>query len=100
MLQDRAADTGADTVAATALGLTLTTAVRPPVDDPTLGVPVRARRAVPDPAHRLVAVGDSLTQGFRHYAVHDTSLSWPALVADLLGTPFSHAEDHGPAGTR
>lgn len=84
--------------AATALGLRLTTAVRAPVTDPALGVDVPARRPPRAPAHRLVVVGDSLTQGFQHYAVHDTSLSWPALLADLLGTPFSRPVDTGPGG--
>ncbi|MEZ0165726.1 hypothetical protein AB2L27_13275 [Kineococcus sp. LSe6-4] len=83
--------------AASDLGLTLTTAVRPPVEDPTLGIDVPA---APDRsrAHRLVAVGDSLTQGFKHYAVHDRALSWPALVADLLGVPFARPHDRGPGG--
>jgi hypothetical protein len=81
---------------ARALGVRFTTAVRAPVTDPTLGVdvahPDRPRR------HRLVTVGDSLTQGFAHYAVHESTLSWPALVARQLGIPFTHPVDHGPGG--
>lgn len=34
---------------------------------------------------RLVALGDSLTQGFHHFAIHDTDISWPAMVAIRLG---------------
>lgn len=83
---------------ATALGLPPTTAVRPPVEDPTLGVDVPGAGAARERAHRLVAVGDSLTQGFQHYAVPDTSLSWPALVAERLGTPLARPVDRGPGG--
>lgn len=83
--------------AASDLGLTLTTAVRPPVQDPTLGVDVPPRPPRPR-THRFAAVGDSLTQGFKHYAVHDRALSWPALVADLLGVPFARPQDDGPGG--
>ncbi|MEZ0491888.1 hypothetical protein AB2L28_06505 [Kineococcus sp. TBRC 1896] len=83
--------------AASDLGLTLTTAVRPPVEDPTLGIDVPTPPARPR-AHRFAAVGDSLTQGFKHYAVHDRALSWPALVTDLLGVPFARPHDHGPGG--
>ncbi len=71
--------------------------MRAPVVDPTLGIDVPAPGGG-DRAHPLVAVGDSLTQGFQHYAVHDTSLSWPALLADLLGTPFARPVDRGPGG--
>jgi hypothetical protein len=83
--------------AASDLGLTLTTAVRPPVEDPTLGIDVPAPPTRPR-THPFVAVGDSLTQGFKHYAVHDRALSWPALVADLLGVPFARPQDRGPGG--
>ncbi|WP_380174297.1 hypothetical protein ACFEMC_05350 [Kineococcus sp. DHX-1] len=83
--------------AASDLGLTLTTAVRPPVEDPTLGVDVPPRPPRPR-THRFAAVGDSLTQGFKHYAVHDHALSWPALLADLLGVPFARPQDGGPGG--
>ena len=37
------------------------------------------------PAHRLVTIGDSLTQGFMSAAVFRTDLSWPAVVAYELG---------------
>ncbi|TIC88550.1 hypothetical protein E8D34_02355 [Nocardioides sp. GY 10113] len=62
------------------------TSPREPVVDPRLGIDVAAV-AAPDARHRLVTVGDSLTQGFMSGAVHRTDLSWPALVAYELGLP-------------
>ncbi len=58
---------------------------RRPVTDPTLGVEVRSARQRTEPAHRLVTIGDSLTQGFMSGAVFRTDLSWPAIVAQELG---------------
>jgi hypothetical protein len=60
------------------------TSPREPVTDPTLGVqvPPRGQRT---PQHRLVTIGDSLTQGFMSAAVFRTDLSWPAIVAYELG---------------
>ncbi|MFG3254677.1 hypothetical protein [Streptomyces sp. NPDC048172] len=57
---------------------------RAPYTDPTLGVPVTTswRGA---PRHRLVAVGDSLTEGFQSCAVFHTDLSYPAVIAHELG---------------
>ncbi|MFH8487506.1 hypothetical protein [Streptomyces longisporoflavus] len=57
---------------------------RAPVTDPTLGVEVSPNRAGA-PRHRLVAVGDSLTQGFQSAAVFNTALSYPAIIAHELG---------------
>jgi len=57
---------------------------REPVTDPTLGIEVPARRES-EPGHRLVTIGDSLTQGFMSAAIHRTDISWPALVAYELG---------------
>jgi len=37
------------------------------------------------PRHRLVAIGDSLTHGFRSGATFNTDLSYPALIARELG---------------
>jgi hypothetical protein len=43
-------------------------------------------RPAPDPSkHRLVVLGDSLTQGFKSFAIRDTKLSWPKIVADHGG---------------
>jgi hypothetical protein len=46
---------------------------RRPVEDPTLGVAVEVDRSG-RPAHRLVTIGDSLTQGFMSAAVFRTDL--------------------------
>ena len=58
---------------------------RPPETDPTLGVAVQVTPPAVPPRHRLVTVGDSLSQGFMSGAVHRTDISWPALVAYELG---------------
>jgi hypothetical protein len=55
-----------------------------PVTDTTLGIPVTVR-GEGTPRHRLVTIGDSLTQGFQSLAVGDTSLSYPAMIAWELG---------------
>ncbi|MEU6393637.1 hypothetical protein [Streptomyces sp. NPDC046939] len=55
-----------------------------PVTDPTLGVDVTVARQG-KPKHRLVAIGDSLTQGFQSAAIFNTALSYPAIVAYELG---------------
>lgn len=63
-------------------------AARPPARvpnfDPTLGVAVEPDRAG-EPAHRLVAIGDSLMHGFQSGAIFNTHLSYPALIARELG---------------
>jgi len=57
---------------------------RQPVSDPTLGIAVS--RGEPRVAgHRLVTLGDSLTEGFMSAAVFRTDLSWPAITAYDLG---------------
>ncbi|MGI3227194.1 hypothetical protein ACRJ4B_28620 [Streptomyces sp. GTA36] len=38
-----------------------------------------------EPKHRLVAIGDSLTQGFQSGAIFNTGLSYPAIVAYEMG---------------
>ena len=35
--------------------------------------------------HRLVVIGDSLSQGFMSGAIHRTDISYPAMIADALG---------------
>jgi hypothetical protein len=57
---------------------------RRPETDPTLGIPVVPKRQG-TPRHRLVALGDSLTQGFQSGAIFKTHLSYPALIAQELG---------------
>ncbi|MDQ3675369.1 MAG: hypothetical protein M3401_00985 [Actinomycetota bacterium] len=63
----------------------ITNEARRPVDDSTLGVAVQPRATAGKPRHRLVAIGDSLTHGFKNLAVHDTRLSYPAMIARELG---------------
>ncbi len=65
-------------------GLVLRAGPRRPVTDPTLGVAVPRREAEPA-RHRLVTLGDSLTQGFMSAAVYRTDLSWPAITAFEMG---------------
>ena len=58
---------------------------REPVTDPTLGIEVSARTRGDRRVHRLVTIGDSLTEGFMSAAVYRTDLSWPAIAAYELG---------------
>lgn len=64
--------------------LALTTQAREPVWDPTVGIPVD-NTWQGTPVHRLVTIGDSLTQGFASGAVFQTDLSYPATIAHELG---------------
>ncbi|HEY9601256.1 MAG TPA: hypothetical protein V6C85_06565 [Allocoleopsis sp.] len=57
---------------------------REPVTDPTLGIAVNVNRQG-TPRHRLVAIGDSLTQGFQSGAIFNTKLSYPMMIARELG---------------
>ncbi|WP_235900392.1 hypothetical protein [Lolliginicoccus suaedae] len=61
---------------------------REPATDPTLGIPLPATVASTrsgTPPHRLVVIGDSLSQGFQSFAIHNTDLSYPAIIARELG---------------
>jgi hypothetical protein len=58
---------------------------RKPVTDPTLGINVDRDPLAPPPCHRLVTIGDSLTQGFQSGAVFNTDLSYPVIIADEMG---------------
>ncbi|MGH3793621.1 MAG: hypothetical protein ACRDSP_01895 [Pseudonocardiaceae bacterium] len=60
------------------------TAPREPVSDPTVGIPV-ATAWLGTPQHRLVSIGDSLTQGFASGAIFATGLSYSAIIAHELG---------------
>ncbi|HWA74226.1 MAG TPA: hypothetical protein VG937_17905 [Polyangiaceae bacterium] len=57
---------------------------RKPELDPTLGIAVDVKRGG-TPKHRLVTLGDSLTQGFQSGAIFNTQLSWPRMVAWEMG---------------
>lgn len=72
---------------------------RVPASDPTLGVAVdTAWRGTP--RHRLVAIGDSLTQGFQSGAVYATGISYPAIIAYELGwlDSYRYPRYGGPGG--
>jgi hypothetical protein len=68
---------------------------RRPETDPTLGIPVIVN-SQGSPRHRLVTIGDSLTQGFQSGAIFNTALSYPALIAQELGTEFRIPHYEGP----
>lgn len=55
-----------------------------PYDDPTMGIAVSVKRKG-RPKNRLVVIGDSLSHGFQSGAIHNTDLSWPAVVAHEMG---------------
>ncbi|WMM72073.1 hypothetical protein RCF27_19755 [Rhodococcus pyridinivorans] len=70
---------------------------RVPVFDPTLGIDVpRSFRGTPP--HRLVALGDSLLQGFQSGAIYNTDVSVPAIVAHELGADLRYPRFGGPGG--
>lgn len=47
--------------------------------------------------HRLVVIGDSISQGFKSFAIHQTDLSWPAMVARYGGIEtFRRPQFDGP----
>src|SRR5215211_1475735 len=74
----------ADTASTIPSDLVIRYEPRKPETDPTLGIPVTAARGEP-PAHRLVVLGDSISQGFMSGAIFRTEMSWPAIVAYELG---------------
>lgn len=57
---------------------------REPVTDPTLGIRVTVNKSS-TPPHRLVTLGDSLTQGFQSGAIFNTQISYPAIIAHEMG---------------
>ncbi|MEH1803613.1 MAG: hypothetical protein V7L02_29970 [Nostoc sp.] len=70
---------------------------REPETDPTLGIKVSVNRQG-KPQHRLVTIGDSLTQGFQSGAIFKTNLSYPMLIAREMGwdKDFRHPAYSGP----
>ncbi len=69
---------------------------RKPVTDPTLGIPVSFSR-VGTPRHRLVAIGDSITQGYQSGAVFNPQISYPAIIAREMGwKELLYPTYHGP----
>lgn len=85
-------DTPADVVEAAAAGPRL------PKFDSTLGIPVVP--AAGPVGHRLVVIGDSLSQGFQSGAVFNTDLSYPSIIAWQLGwfDSFRFPRYGGPGG--
>ena len=65
---------------------------RKPETDPTLGVVLSHVEQVA--RHRLVVLGDSLSHGFQSFAIFNTDLSYPAIIARELGwyDSFQHPE--------
>jgi phospholipase/lecithinase/hemolysin len=81
----------------------VTDRLRPPVEDPRLGIELGRRETdVPapptDPVHALVTVGDSLTHGLTSGAVSRNDLSWPAIVARCLDVQLLAPSYGGPLG--
>ena len=78
----------------------VTSASRRPVEDSTLGIPVVLAPAPGRPRNRLVSLGDSLTHGFKNFAIRDTHLSYPAMIARELGwqREFRFPLYDGPGG--
>ena len=76
--------------------------VREPVDPSgsDLGVTLTSTRSnVAVPKHRLVVLGDSISHGFKSFAIADTHIAWPALVATYAGiTDFRFPLYPGPEG--
>lgn len=71
--------------AATPKTVAVTAVAAPARPDPTCGVPLAPSTFTGTPRNRLVVVGDSLSHGFKSGAVHDTHISWPAIVAWEMG---------------
>lgn len=47
-------------------------------------------------SHRIVAIGDSVTQGFQSMAINRTDVSWPKVLADSMGFDLSTPKFRGP----
>jgi hypothetical protein len=68
------------------------------VTDSTLGISVTSAPSGPV-SHPLVAVGDSLTHGFKSLGIKDTALSYPAMIArELRLREFRYPLYDGPGG--
>lgn len=68
-----------------------------PTADSDLGIAVTLPEIQDRPRHRLVVLGDSIAHGFKSFAIADTHLSWPALVARYAGfADFRYPRYPGP----
>lgn len=65
---------------------------RKPETDPTLGITLPPTKQ--QATHRLVVLGDSLSHGFQSFAIFNTDISYPAIIARELGwyDSFRHPE--------
>ncbi len=76
----------------------LTWDVRQPETRPDVGIPVTLPPPAETPPNRLVVLGDSLSHGFKSFAIADTALSWPAIVARYAGfADFRYPKYPGPS---
>lgn len=76
---------------------TMTWDLRPPEAQADLGVPVTLPPLNQPPPNRLVVLGDSISHGFKSFAIAETNLSWPAIVARYAGfDPFRFPKYLGP----
>ncbi len=77
---------------------TITWDVRPPETDADVAVPFTLPTPETAPPNRLVVVGDSISHGFKSFAIAETALSWPAIVARAAGFDgFRYPTYPGPA---
>lgn len=65
-------------------------------DHADLNIPVDRVTSGPVPPNRLVVIGDSLCHGFKSFAIHDTDISWPAVIAYELGWDEHFRRPHYP----
>lgn len=72
---------------------------RVPEFDPTVGIALTLE-STGTPPHRVVAIGDSLLQGFQSGAIYHTDVSVPAIIAHELGAlrTFRYPRYGGPGG--
>lgn len=70
---------------------------KPPTARADVGIPRAAlpkshggkpKRDVPEPRHRFVVLGDSLSHGVKHVGAKDTGLSWGAILAAEYGASY------------
>jgi hypothetical protein len=75
---------------------------RKPETDPTLGIRPELKDIVNQrpgtPRHRLVTIGDSLTQGFQSGAIFNTKLSYPMIIAREMGWSQMRYPTYGGPG--
>lgn len=68
------------------------------LDRSNLEVPVDLLPQSTEPPHRLVILGDSVSHGFKSFAIAETARSWPALIARYGGIePFRFPAYDGPS---